>query len=633
VQKGAPSSGAPATQTTRSATGPGTTTTTVSAPATMPTTAEAVGINYIWAMARGAGGEVYAATGPQGMLVEIAPTGQSARVVFDSKETNLLSLAIGRDGQLYSGSDKKGLIYRIDPKARRTFVLYDTGEADVSAIALDAAGNVYAATASPSGARPGKAAKPKPAGLPGTATTTAPVQQSKGGTSQVTRSVGQPVPSPAGPPGAPSEGKTQGNAVYRIAPDGMVTEVFREPVMILSMVEADGALFLGTGNEGRVYEVRPDREEQIALVKVKDSQVTSILRANDGRIYLGTSNKGRLVRLSQGYAPKGTFVSQVFDAKQISRWGRMEWEGDLPKGTSLTMATRSGNVADPEEGTWEPWSAEFDARQGAQIRSFSARFLQYRLTLSTSDPKQTPTVRTVKLAWQSNNVPPKVTSLEIAPPMRKTQQVAPPGMGGPPAGESEGEGPRPLPPGATPATRIIKWKAQDANGDQMVYDVYFRPLGLERWILLKENHKTTELRWETSKVADGPYEIRVVAKDLPNNPPQTALATDRISEPVVVDNTPPEIGPVSSKKTGKGKVRVDAVLTDKHSPILGTHYAVDSQEEWVAVLAEDDLFDSQRETISFEVDDLKPGEHIITIRARDDQENRGFGTVVVKVDE
>ncbi len=579
-------------------------------------------VNYIWAMARGAKGQVYAATGAEGQLLEIDADGRKARVVFDSKESNLLSLAVGKDGRLYTGSDKKGLVYRVDPTANRAFVMYDTGEAEISAIVLDEAGNVYAATAAAAAARPGKTAKPKPSGRPGAATKAA--SSGKTGRTAVTRTVGKSMPRTTKTTGAPSQAKEGGNAVYRIAPDGMVTEVFREPVMILDMVEAGGSLFLGTGDEGRVYEVRPAEEEQISLAKVKDKQVTAILRTADGRLYLGTSNQGRVLKLSSGVADKGTFVSQTLDAKQISRWGRVRWEGKLPDGTAVSVATRSGNVSDPEEGTWEGWSEELDARQGAQMKSTSARFLQYRLTLTTNNPKKTPMIRQVTLAHQSNNLPPKVTAVEVGEVMRSRPRKS----GSSSSGSST---PRPLPPGTNPTTRIIKWKAEDANGDQMRYDVYFRMIGHPRWILLKEDNKTSEFKWDTSKVADGRYEIRVVAKDEPSNPPLTALATDRISDILVIDNSPPSVEQIASKLAGKGKMRVHAVLVDGHSPVSAAQYAVDSSDKWVAVLAEDDLFDSPRETISFVLEDLEPGEHVVTIRARDDADNTGYATTVVNI--
>ena len=597
-----------------------TTTTTTSAPTTGPATTPAKHptINYIWAMAR-TKDKIYAATGATGLLLEIDADGRNSRVIFDSKETNLLSLAICKKGQLHTGSDKKGLIYRVDPADRRAFVLYDAAEAEVSAICLDAEGNVYAATAAAAAARPGKTAKPKPSGRPDTTKLSAKGKRA----SAPRRTVGKIVPS-SGPPkgGAPPKGKEGGNAVYRIAPDGMVTEVFREPVMILDMVEAAGSLYLSTGNEGRVYEVRPEAEEQLSLAKLEDKHVTAILRTKDGRIYLGTSNEGRVVRLSAGYAVKGTFTSQVLDGKQICRWGRARWEGKLPKGTDVTLATRSGNADDPEDGMWESWSKELDARDGAQIPSTSARFLQYRLTLATKDPTQTPRVRLIELARQSNNIAPKVTAVEVGGVLRsRLTKSGTQSSGGP--------SPRALPPGTTPATRVVKWKAEDANGDRLVYDVYLRTVDRERWIRLKKDNKTTELKWDTSKVPDGRYEIRVEAKDAPSNPPQTSLTDDRISDMLTVDNTAPSVGPVTSKTLAKDRVRINAVLADKHSALDSAHYAVDSHEAWVAILAEDDLFDSPRETVSFELDDLEPGEHVITLRTRDAEDNTGYATIVV----
>ncbi len=604
--------------TTQPTTGPST---TKGASATGP--AKHPHVNYIWAMARGKDGKVYAATGADGWLLEIAPDGQTARVVFDSEEANLLCLVFGRNGELYTGSDKRGLVYRVDAKSGKPYVLYDAEEEEVSTIAVDEEDNVYAATAAASMAKPGKSAKPKPSGRPGSGTTKAASSSSskKSSGSSGSKTVRRSVPGSSRSSSASSKGKSEGNAVYRIAPDGMVTEVFRESVMVLDMVEAGGSLYLGTGNEGRVYELRPDKEEQIGLAKLDDKQVTAVLRTSDGRLVLGASNEGRIVRLSSGYAKKGTFVSQVLDAKQISRWGRVSWEGEQPAGTKVTIATRSGNVTDPEEGTWDAWSQELDAKQGAQIPSPSARLLQYRLTLETTHAKETPCVRLVRLARQADNLPPKITAVEVGDPLRTLNKKRG-------SGDSDGR-PRPLPPGTTPVTRIIKWKTEEPNDDELRYDVYFRMLSHKRWIRLREDYERTELKWDSSKVGDGEYEIRIVAKDTPSNPPRTALATDRISDPFVVDNSPPTFEDVETNETGPGSLTVRATVIDQHSRLVEAHYAVDSHEDWIAVLAEDDLFDSKREPIRFELEKLDAGEHVIMIRAEDEQDNVGYRTVVV----
>ena len=55
----------------------------------------------------------------------------------------------------------------------------------------------------------------------------------------------------------PAEPRPEGNAVYKIDPEGFVTEVFREPVLVLAMVEDHGTLLIATGNEGQIYQVNP----------------------------------------------------------------------------------------------------------------------------------------------------------------------------------------------------------------------------------------------------------------------------------------------------------------------------------------------------------------------------------------
>jgi hypothetical protein len=54
---------------------------------------------------------------------------------------------------------------------------------------------------------------------------------------------------------AAATGQTRpgGNAIYRIDRDGFVTEVFREQALVLSMLEHNGSLLVGTGSEGHIF--------------------------------------------------------------------------------------------------------------------------------------------------------------------------------------------------------------------------------------------------------------------------------------------------------------------------------------------------------------------------------------------
>ena len=86
-----------------------------------------------------------------------------------------------------------------------------------------------------------RAAPPRPApASPGPAPVRAPGPTPGPGTSPTT---GPTPPAPSRQPtveAATAEPKPEGNAIYRIDHDGFVTEIFRQPVLILSMVEREG---------------------------------------------------------------------------------------------------------------------------------------------------------------------------------------------------------------------------------------------------------------------------------------------------------------------------------------------------------------------------------------------------------
>ena len=131
-------------------------------------------VKYVWAIVRGRGGRLYAATGPEGKVfaidVEAADKGE-AIFEADKLAKNILSLARSRDGLLYAGTDEKGLVVEIDPREKSSRVILDADEKEIAALVVGEAGGLYAATSEAAKAAPegrarrnkikvGKAAKP-----------------------------------------------------------------------------------------------------------------------------------------------------------------------------------------------------------------------------------------------------------------------------------------------------------------------------------------------------------------------------------------------------------------------------------------------------------------------------------------
>ena len=447
----------------------------------------------------------------------------------------------------------------------------------------------------------------------------------------------QPIPVPPGAeageaPAAPNrqppvntantgEPRPEGNAVYRIDKNGFVAEIFRQPVLVLSMVEHQGTLLIATGSEreGEIYQVNPAADETVMLAKVDPKQITCLLSAGDGNIYMGMANVGSIAAMTAGYANKGTYTSLVMDATQISRFGKMHLHGSLPPGTSLNIATRSGNVKEPSEKGWSSWSNEVPAEEFLPIKSPSARFLQYRLSFGTKDGKATPVAEDITVAYQVPNLPPQIKSVRLAGVPEPS--AAPTGAT---AGENELRRVEPS------HRQMITWEASDPNNDALQYTVYSRRSPSGPWILLKDKLNEPQFDWDTRTVADGRYEVKVVASDANANPPGEGKTASRVSDPVLVDNTPPLIGDLKwAQKTDS--VQFDFKIVDETSTVAACDYSVDSNRDWQMVLPVDNIFDSPEETVSFAVADLKPGQHQVTLRATDAKGNQAFQTVFVNV--
>src|SRR5205807_4441715 len=106
----------------------------------------------------------------------------------------------------------------------------------------------------------------------------------------------------------------------------------------------------------------------------------------------------------------------------------------------------------------------------------------------------------------------------------------------------------------------ITWQAEDADGDRLVYSLWFRGEGEREWKLLKANMHENTFSVDGDALADGKYFFRVVASDREVNPPGVARETELISSPVLIDNTPPVVSPAPPRKTATGfEVAFEAV--------------------------------------------------------------------------
>lgn len=125
----------------------------------------------------------------------------------------------------------------------------------------------------------------------------------------------------------------------------------------------------------------------------------SVYALPDGRLLVITDN--RVVRL--GYSTE-TFISEVHDAGRPVNYDSLTWDADLPVGTRVQFQLRSANSLGDLAGarwlgpvdslTWyeTPGSTLNRAHDGH-------RFFQYRLRISTSNPRETPILHQVRVHY------------------------------------------------------------------------------------------------------------------------------------------------------------------------------------------------------------------------------------------
>lgn len=569
---------------------------------------------YIWDLALDSKDNLYVATGDKGQIFRVTPAGEG-KVFFSSDETHVRSLIVDSQDNVFAGTDGNGLILRIRPDGT-PFVLYESPKKEVTALALDGEGTLYAAAVGDKTVVPGQ--PPQPVTPP-----PAPAA---------------PQP-PKNPPSVFTVNLAGGSEVYRITPDGSTRKLWssRNDIVYSLALGAKGTVLIGTGNDGRIYEIEPGGP-YVNLTHSQSSQVT-VLHSAAGEVLAAASNGGRVYRLRSETMSSGSFVSEVFDAGKTAQWGRLQWRQQLPAGTSVHIETRSGNSSNTALN-WSAWKpARIDGSE-AVPDSPRARFFQWKAVLESTQSDRAPQISSVRAAYLPNNVPPVIEDVQNTPPGYRFQTV---NIGLPPQQQKTlslqpiGAPPLNLPPAAkTPqAAQMtgdkgyigVRWFAYDDNDDALTYSVFIRGEGEKEWKLLKDEISDMFYSWDSINWPDGTYTVKVVASDSTANPPGEALSASREGTPFEIDNTPPEIRNLKAAPDGK-RIKIAFHAADRMSTIQGAEYSVDGGE-WLDAIPANRVTDSHELDYQFSSAEVSAGEHTVVVRVTDRFQNEAVAKAVV----
>jgi hypothetical protein len=593
---------------------------------------------YIWALAVDRSGAVFAATGDKGVIYKITPDGQGSRF-YKTNATNVVSLAFAKSGELLAGTESPGRVFRIDTSGK-AFVLLDSPFKEIHALRVADDGTLYAAAMSGGSSGGGGDDRAVDRTLTDAARPPVPTVSA-----EIT-AVSVVDAGSSGPPQVISGTSRRSNkgAVYRIRPNGLWDTYWEtgEDSPFDVLIEPNGSLLVGTGPEGKIFRVGGDPAKATLLSRATARQVTALMREPSGRIVGTTSNPGKLFALSASSAARGSYDSDVRDAGTVASWGVIRWRMATRAG-QVQLLTRSGNTATPDD-TWSAWSKPYANADGEQISSPNARYLQWRATLA-AEKDASPILTSVTAAYLPRNLRPEVASITVHPSGTVFQRPFSSGemeIAGFEDNTSDGRQPNQTqPPPATGSTtplppalgrriyqkglQTIVWKAEDANGDRLQYDVSYRREGETGWKILRRTIWDPIFVWDTTSVPDGTYVIRIAASDAPSNAPATALSGEMESVNFDIDNTPPRIEAQPATRAA-ARATIAFSVRDDQSAVQRVEYSLDASR-WRVVYPKDGIPDSRREDFEVTVDESEPGRNVI-IRATDTMNN--VATAVVK---
>ncbi len=559
-------------------------------------------VETIWSLAA-SGDTVYAGTGPSGKLFAVRG-GKDVKEVFDTEDKRITALAV-HDGGVWMGTSERALVFRYDLKDGKTRAMADFAGNEITAIAPFKSGVVVAAN--------DLAEQPAPTAKTPSQVEAAEKPNASKGQAPKPPDVGSKPGADKDPPTVTDLGrkgaKKGKGALFRVDREGRLQQLHALTATYFTSVAVapNGTVYAGAADKGRVYMV--DAEDAVATAFDVDERSVSQLWFDKNLLGFATDDAAALYR-STGRADQAKYMSDVLDAKAVSRFGKLTW---ISQG-KVKIETRSGNTAKPGVG-WSDWAAPTQPGklgggvEGGKIASPPGRYLQFRASLDDDDAS----VRRVMAYYVPQNTATEVQEVTIEPASKESLPTL-----------------KDLASKARSPILKLKWKVENPDSDDTTYTIEARRDGEANWRPLQTGKTpltATNWEWNTETYPDGWYKLRVTSNDTAANSPDRALTSSKMSTLFVIDNTRPTIEGLTVNYP-----KATARASDALSTIAEMAFSVDDQP-WQLGTTTDGLFDDAREDLRV---DLPTGlargtNHTLAIRVADSAGNVGSTSVTFVV--
>jgi hypothetical protein len=302
------------------------------------------GAKHIWGMLWDAKLDaLVVATGPEGKVFSVDAAGKTA-VLYDDEATHIMSLARDKNGDLYFGTSNEARVYRRNAADGHVDMVYDFPGNEITSVAV-LNGDLVVAANNFDDARGGGGS---------------------GGSSTDKKSRADPAP------------KSGSGEVWRRMPSGQAERLYFNTADYITRVawQKDGSVLAGTGKEGRVVRIAPDRTFA-TWVDADERQVLAMDWSGNAPFIL-TGDAAALYWIKPAPAPKATWTS----ASPGRRQRDPVWRADVARHGSVGVPDPLGQHREAQRHLVGVVRAH---QRAGPVRSQSARYLQIRATWKSND--------------------------------------------------------------------------------------------------------------------------------------------------------------------------------------------------------------------------------------------------------
>lgn len=531
----------------------------------------------VTSIARDPSGIIYVGTGPNGRIFKYTP--QKDFSLFATLDDQIIwDLKLDNEGGLLAATGNSGKVYRIDNNGKAN-IIFNSPSNHIHCLERGKNGEIYAGSA-----------------IEGIIY----IIDSEGGGRPFFKTLGESVDALLYDDG--SLWAASDELLYRIGYNGgKKVYVFPESGINTLAKDSEGRILAGTSDLGRVYRI--NKNDQVEnLFESAINQVLKIIPLDSGDLIIATANPGKVLRVSRTYTQKGFYLTSVMDTGKVSQFGNVQWLADIPKSSSITFQSRTGNSITPDS-SWSEWSLEYSHKDGQKVMSPPGRYIQLRANIS-SQGELSPNLYSIRVFYSNQNLAPVLL------------------LDSPQGGEKWS------------GTKDINWKSFIANPETLSFNIFYSDDDGENWSPISQNVNADiqkrntpadtkkpmpkSIKWHTKRVKDGRYIIKIEGFDR-SDPENPNLSSRVISRPFIVSNKEPEITIISSTDNGNRGLITGFVKSYKVN-VKEVLYKID-KDDWAVAQTSDGVYDDSREKFHIYLNNPYPKRFNLEIKATDEAGN------------